>query len=169
MLKISEANESLHTWLEMDLFTEETKVRIKEADIILVPDIGKIEGIAKAFRPDTKPFYKFAKANNLSGEKIEILENKGELNVLNFHSYELWLPNLYINDVNLLPTVMDLINRYIGEKQKLNKETIVVNFCLKIQKQSSTCKILSYKGDIERLNDLIRDLEGETIQNWRDI
>lgn len=164
MLKIHEVNEGLHTWLEMDLFTNETRSRIKSADIILVPDIGKIEGIAKAFRPDTKTFYKFAKANIPSEIKIEILENEGELNVLNFHSHEIWLPNLYIKDVSLLPTVMDLVNGFVTEKQKRDAHEIVINFSLKIEQQTGTCHALSYKGDIEGLNESINNLDMKTNQ-----
>ncbi|WML44704.1 hypothetical protein [Neobacillus sp. PS3-40] len=158
MLKIYESAESLNKWLELDLFSDETKVRIKGADIILVPDIGKIEGITKAFKPDTKTFYKFALGNNPSNAKIEILENEGELTVLNFHSYELWLPNLYIKDVNLLPTVMDLVNQYVFEKQK-RMDDIVVNFNLKIQKKDGTCNELAFKGGIDDLNVSIENLD----------
>jgi hypothetical protein len=159
MLKIHESNENLHTWLEMNLFTEETKLRIEDADLILVPDIGKIDGIPKAFKPDTKTFYKFIIANNPSEMKIEILENEGDLNILNFHSHELWLPNLYIKDVKLLPKVMEEVNDFVSEKQKRNDNNLVVNFSLKIQKQDGTCITLSFKGGIDDLNKSIESLD----------
>jgi hypothetical protein len=155
MVKKQNSTECLHTWLETDLFTEATKSRIYAADIILVPDIGKIDGIPKAFKPDTKTFYKFALKNNPFEMKIEILENEGELTVLNFHSHEIWLPNLYIKDLNLLPIVMDMVNQYVNEKQERIGEVVVVNFQIKIQKPNGTCDVISFKGSIDDLNESI--------------
>jgi hypothetical protein len=152
MVKKQNSTECLDTWLEMDLYTEATKSRIIDADIILVPDIGKIDGIPKAFKPDTKTFYKFALKNNLFEKKIEILENEGELTVLNFHSHEIWLPNLYIKDMNLLPIIMDIVNRYVDEKKVRIGDDVVVNFNIKIQKSNGTCDAISFKGSMDDLN-----------------
>jgi hypothetical protein len=152
MVKKQNSTECLHTWLEMGLFTEATKSRIYDADIILVPDIGKIEGIPKAFKPDTKTFYKFALKNNPFEKKIEILENEGELTVLNFHSHEIWLPNLYIKDMNLLPIIMDIVNDYVNEKEERIGDVVVVNFNIKIQNPNGTCEAITFKGSIDDLN-----------------
>jgi hypothetical protein len=127
--------------------------------MILVPDIGKIEGITKAFKPDTKTFYKFAIANNPSEVKIEILENEDELNILNFYSHEIWLPNLYIKDINLLPIVMDVVDHYVADKQKRHGVEAVVNFNLKIQKHNGACYVITFKGNMADLNDSIEKLD----------
>lgn len=159
MFNILESTESLHTWLDMNLFTDETKTRVMDADILLIPDIGKIEGIEKAFKPDTKTFYKFALSHKPSQVKIEILENEGEINILNFHSHEIWLPNLYIKDPSFLPLVMELVNDFSSEKQKHLGEDVVVNFQLRIQNQNETCMLISFKGNIGNLNESISELD----------
>lgn len=161
MIKLLATTETIATYLEMDLFSTDTKERVNSADIILVPDIGKIEGIAKAFRPDTKTFYKFALANNPTDKKIELLENEGELNVLNFHSHEVWLPIMHIRNKEILTTVMEIVNQYVSDKQKRKKEDeLVINLNIKVENsEKGTCTALSFKGQLNDLNGSIAELD----------
>lgn len=159
MLKIMDTTNVLDTYLAMDLFSEDTKERVKNADVIFIPDIGKIEGIEKAFRPDTKIFYKFIKEQESLDKKFEILENEGELNVLNFHSHEVWLPVMYIRDKALLLTILEMVNKFILEKKRKTDE-LVINFNVHVEnKEHQACKILSFKGSLDDLNEAIKTLD----------
>lgn len=163
MVRITDIAENLDTYLAMDLFTEDTKERVKDADVILLPDIGKIEGIAKAFRPDTKIFYRYV-TKHPTDKKFEILENEGELNVLNFHSHEVWLPVMYIGHKDLLSTVMNVVNDYVQEKQARKSDELVVNFALQVEnKAAGACKSLSFKGSLKELNEAMAKVDRDAL------
>lgn len=166
MFNIVDSSEMITTYFDSDLFTEETKERVKNADIILLPDLGKFEGISKAFRPDTKAFYKFAIANLDSGSHIKLFENKGEEQILNFHSHEIWLPVIYVKNIDALHTTLNLISNFALERQQRTKNTdLVINFNIKIENsQNDSCKNISFKGDLKELQDAISTIEMENFK-----
>lgn len=151
MLQITESNQLIATIFEMELFSDDTKERVKDADILLLPEIGVIDEIEKAFRPDTKSFLKFAKANNSKNYKIELFENTGEEIVLNFHSHDIYLPVIYLRDTRLLPELLELVLGYVEQKiiHGRNDEP-VVNLIIKVE-EKGICKVYTYKGLIDRL------------------
>lgn len=151
MFEIQDEQLAINKYFEMEVFSIETKERIKTADIILLPEFNIIEGVNRVFQPDTINFYKYIQSNKNLDISIELFENKGEENILILHSIDIWIPTIaIINDV-LYPTVINLVSNYVYDKIKgyLNKKA-VVHFQLIIQNdKTGKSKKLSYKGPIE--------------------
>jgi hypothetical protein len=153
MLQVRESKDTIDTFFQMDIFTEETKDRVRNADILFLPEIGVIDGIEKAFRPETKTFLKFALANNSNNYSIELFENAGEENVLNFHSLDIYLPVIYLRNDNLLNDIVDLVCGFVEYKVKHGRNNEpVVNLIIKVE-HNEICKVYTYKGLMEVLKE----------------
>jgi hypothetical protein len=151
MLKITESNELIKSLFEMDFFWDETKNRVINADILLLPEIGVIDGIEKAFRPDTKKFLKFIGTNYKGTYNVEMFENTGEENVLNFHSLDIYLPVIYLKNKNLVADVIDIVSQFVDFRIKYgqnDKPTVIL--ILKVE-HDEICKVFTYKGSVEGL------------------
>lgn len=153
MLQVRETKELMNTLFELDIFSDETKDRVHDADLILLPEIDVFEGFKKAFRPNTKSFYKFALAHHKANYKIELFENKGEEKILSFHSWDIYLPVLYLRNKVLLPNVIELICEYVDFKTKNGRhDEPIVNLILKVE-DGEICKEYAYKGLVEGLKE----------------
>lgn len=157
-LKITDSDMTVDSLLSIEDFNSETKNRIQNSDILLVPLFefgGKKE---RTFYSETTNFFKFAK-NNLKNFTINICENRGQEKILRLHSAETWLPLLLVNIDPLkdiaLPTIISLISNYvyyISTKEAKGKN---VRFQIIVHdKKRKISKKLEYEGHISGLNQL---------------
>lgn len=56
MFEIHDSTQTVDTFMKMAVFSDETKERVKDADIVLLPDFNIKEGVDRAFQPDTVTF-----------------------------------------------------------------------------------------------------------------
>lgn len=168
MLEILDSKNTLEKYMHMDVFSEETKVRVKDADIILLPDLDIKEGVDRAFQPDIVSFYKYTVANNESGIKIELFENKGEEKILALHSFDIWIPTVAILNVILLPIVLNLVSSYVYDRMKGRpKDEPTVHFRLIVENQETgKSKQLFYKGPMEGFKEGFEKIDVNKI--WED-
>jgi hypothetical protein len=168
MLEIHESTKTLDTYMQMEVFTDETKDRVKEADIILLPDFGIKEGVDRAFQPDTVAFYKFSVANNDTDLKIELFENKGEEKILALHSFDIWIPTVYIGSQILLPIVVNLVSTYVYDRMKGRpNDEPTVHFNLLVEnKEKGISKHLFYKGSIDGFKETFEKINVNKL--WED-
>ncbi|MCM3743880.1 hypothetical protein M3193_06965 [Sporosarcina luteola] len=148
MLEIHDTSSALNTFLEMDVFNNDTKKRVIEADIVLLPNFEVAGGVDRAFQPDTVSFYKYSIANKGNELKFELLENKGEEKTLALHSFDIWIPFIYIGSTVLLPLTINLVSSFVYDKMKGRpNDEPTVHFDLLVEdKEKGKSKHLSYKG-----------------------
>lgn len=168
MLEIHEATNQLDTYMEMDVFNNDTKERVKNADIVLLPNLGIRDGVERAFQPDTVAFYKYSVANKDSDIKIELFENKGEEKVLALHSFDIWIPMMYVAGSVMLPIAINLVSSYVYDRMKGRpKDEPTVHFNLLYEdKEKGVSKHLSYKGSIEGFKENFEKVDVNKI--WED-
>lgn len=149
MLKITNENINFETLANRDIYNVETINRAENADILFLPSPEISEGVGRAFQPDTINLYKWAKQHE-SGIKIELLENKGEEKVLALHSFDIWIPIIYICNSLLVPIVVNLVSNYVEDKLRGTKDTANVHFTLFVEnKQKGISKRIEFEGSSE--------------------
>jgi hypothetical protein len=168
MLEIHDSNRTFQTYMELDVFTEETKNRVKGAQVILLPDFNVKEGVERAFQPDTINFYKYTLAKKDSEIKLELFENKGEEKFLVLHSYDVWIPTIAILNSVLLPLVVNLVSSYVYDRMRSRpKEEPTVHFQLIVSDEDSgRSKQLYYKGPAKDFNSSFEKIDVNSL--WRD-
>jgi hypothetical protein len=160
MLQLIRTDSSeLSKFISMDCFAEKTKELAHKADILLLPDINVREGIERAFQPDTLSFYKYAKQNSKDLE-VELFENEGEIRTLALHSFDIWLPTIWIGCTVLLPFVINLTSSYVFEKLKgREKEEVTVQLRVEIEnREKGKSASILYKGSEQGLRESFKKI-----------
>lgn len=147
MLEINDSNVTFDSLIKNDSFNDDTKARAKEADILILPDFNIREGVDRAFQSDTVSFYKYSRVYT-DDYKIELYENKGEEKVLSLHSFDIWIPTVFIASSILLPLFINLISSYVYDKLKgRESDEATVHFKLIVEdKDKKKSKTIYYKG-----------------------
>ena len=95
-IKITDSDITIGNLLSIEDLNGETKNRIQNSDILLVP-FHKFRGNeGRVFNSETSDFYKYAK-NNLNELTISICENRGQEKTFRLHSAQILLPTILIN------------------------------------------------------------------------
>lgn len=161
MLEIHDDSLTIKKYFEMEVFSDETKKRVENADILLLPDFGIKDGVDRAFQPDTVNFYKYIQTKKDSDISVELFENRGEEKILALHSFDIWIPTIAIAKEVLFPMVINLVSSYVYDKMKgrINEEP-VVHFQLVVEnKKAGKSKKLFYKGPIEGFNEKFEKID----------
>ncbi|MEK5478156.1 hypothetical protein NYE70_14715 [Paenibacillus sp. FSL R5-0407] len=169
MFEIHDSTQTVDTFMKMAVFSDETKERVKDADIVLLPDFNIKEGVDRAFQPDTVTFFKYSKAKKESQEvKIELFENKGEEKFLALHSFDIWIPTIVIIKEGLFGFVINLVSSYVYDKMKGRpKDEPTVHFQLIVEnKKAGKSKKLMYNGPMEGFRDSFEKIDVSKL--WED-
>lgn len=154
-------------YMSMDCFNDKTKESASQADIILLPDMNIKEGIDRAFQPDTLSFYKYAKQKS-EDHKFVLFENDGEVRTLALHSFDIWLPTIWIGSAILLPFVINLVSSYVFEQLKgREKEEVTVQLKVEIEDRNlGKSASIFYKGSEKGLKDSFEKIDINKL--WED-
>ncbi|NFI05219.1 hypothetical protein FC959_12550 [Clostridium botulinum] len=146
-MEINDSNITFNSLIQNDSFNADTKIRAKEADVLILPDFGVREGIDRAFQSDTISFYKYSRTYS-NHYKIDLYENKSEEKILSLHSFDIWIPTIFIASSILLPFVINLTSSYVYDKLKgRESDEATVHFHLIVEdKDKKKTKSLYYKG-----------------------
>ena len=159
-IKITESDITIDNLLSIEDFDRETKDRIQNSEILLVPLLEFRDKKERVFHSETSNFLKFAKTE-LKSYTINICENRGQEKTIGLHSADIWLPILLISidplkDV-VLPTIISLISNYLfycftneakDDKRQVHLQLVVHD------KKRKISKCIEYDGPISGLNQL---------------
>ena len=102
------------------------------------------------FAQESINFIKFCR--NSSDKRIDILSD-GDIQVRSLHSFDIWLPVIWVATSVLLPLAINLVSNYIYDKLKGREEEasqVDVTFIVKREEEG---KCLHYKGDAKTFKD----------------
>jgi len=159
-LKISNSDLTREKLLAISEFTEKTKAKIQNSDILLVPKMQVRDSSHRCFSAPTSDFYKLMKSD-MSQYNIGLCENEGEEKTLTLHCIEIWIPDILVSidpvkDV-MLPALVSFIVNYISYKYFQSKDTDEPDVHLKIyveNKKTKVTKSLEYNGKYSGLKAL---------------
>lgn len=109
------------------------------------------------YAQETIDFVKYCRERD-SCETFDLLSDD-EIQVRSLHSFDLWLPVIYIAQNFLLPTVVGLVANYIYERIKGHEQDrtkVEVSFLVEKEGES---KLLSYSGDAEAFKEQFEKID----------
>lgn len=167
MLEVKNSNVTFNSLLHNDNFNDDTKARAKDADVLILPDFDVKQGVDRAFQPDTVNFYKYSR-EYADDYKIDLYENKGEEKFLALHSFDIWLPTIFIASSVLLPFLINLTSAYVYDRLKGRElDEATVHFHLIVEdKAKKKSKSLYYKGPHSTFEDKFDKIDVNRL--WED-
>lgn len=132
--------------------SEKTQQKLGTVDVIAVPT--KYDNDLYLFGQETIDFIKYCRQHD-SEHTFDILAD--EIKVLSLHSFDIWLPILFIAQNIILPATINLICNYIWEKRRGREyEDANVDVTLIVEKDG-TKKSVHYHGDAARFSETFKD------------
>jgi len=142
-LEINDVNIPFEQYFESDNVSLETQKKLTTVDILAIP--RKYQDNEFYFAQETINFLKYCKQNNPQ-YKIDILAD-ADIRIRSLHSFDLWLPAIFIASNIILPIAVNLVSDYIGEKMKgREKEDVKVDVTFIIKRENEE-KSLHFSGD----------------------
>lgn len=134
----------LQEYYEKDNISEECKKKICQSDILIMPYKYNEDFY---FADESVSFYKYCKSKNLE-QSIDILADEN-IKVRSLHSFDIWMPLIFIATDILLPIAINIVSDYIIEKRKgREEEPCDVDVTFKV-KRGDDFKELHFKGSAE--------------------
>lgn len=156
---------SREEWANVEDFDASTKKRIKNSEILLVPEVGFREESGRLFASETPTFLKYMK-KELPKNSVSLCENEGSENFLQLKSSEIFLPIVnvsidLIKDVGL-PTFIALITGYIfwRHPREAKKKDAKVKFEIQIDSTKDKKAIsIKYDGPIQGIEKAMNPID----------
>jgi len=160
VFQVNIVDSELKKLLDMDCFTIDTKDIVRQADIVFLPDFNLREGVERAFQPDTVNFYKYVKQKS-NDFAVELFENKDDIKILSLHSFDIWLPTIWIGSAILLPFVINLVSSYVYDQLKgREKEEVTVQLRVVIENENKgKSASIFYKGSGHDLKEAFEKID----------
>lgn len=142
-LIITESTNLLNKYFVEKEVSEQTKEKLNTTDILVVPiryDDGEYY-----FAQETISFLKYCRKTDPE-HSADVLSD-GDIKLRSLHSFDIWMPVIWIGSSIVLPLVINLVSNYIWEKMRgREQEDAKVNITIMVQQGKNT-KELHYNGD----------------------
>ncbi len=139
---------SLQEYYEKDRISKECQNKVNTSDILIMPYKYNEDFY---FADESVSFYKYCKNKSLD-QDIDILADDN-IKVRSLHSFDIWMPLIFIAKDILLPIIINVVSDYINEKRKGREdEPCDVDITFKV-KHGNDVKELHYKGSAEAFKD----------------
>ena len=142
-INICDTQLNLNDYYSINSISTKTQDKMSQNDFMVLPT--KYDDNHYYFAQESINFIKFCR--NSSDKRIDILSD-GDIQVRSLHSFDIWLPVIWIATNMLLPFAINLVSNYIYDKLKGREEDdeaqVEVTFIIKRKKEE---KSLHYKGD----------------------
>lgn len=147
-ITIGDSQLNLKDYYSINSISPETQEKMNQNDFMVLPT--KYDDNHFYFAQESINFIKFCR--NSSDKRIDILSD-GDIQVRSLHSFDIWLPVIWVATSVLLPLAINLVSNYIYDKLKGREEEasqVDVTFIVKREEEE---KCLHYKGDAKTFKD----------------
>jgi hypothetical protein len=152
---INDVNTSFEQYFELDNVSLETQKKLMSVDILAVPT--KYQDNEFYFAQETIDFLKFCRQNNPQ-YNIDVLADT-DIRIRSLHSFDLWLPVIFIATNVILPIAVNLVSDYIKEKMKgREKEDVKVDVTFIVKRESEE-KSLHFSGDAKTFKETFEKID----------
>jgi len=163
LIKISDSDISFEALLAQEDIDDETMLRARNANVLLLPDSNIREGI-RAFQGQTLDFFKYALSKEEYG-KVELFENSGRERVLSLHDHNIFLPTIFVSWV-VFPVVINLVSNYLYDLYRKSQDQCNSNANFKIiieNQEKGISKQLVYQGPVQGLKNTLEGIDVDRI------
>ncbi len=136
--------------------TDEVKKILDISDIVVLPQKYNINEFY--FAQESVNFIKYCRKNNQK-LKTDILANENGIPIRALHSFDIWMPIIWIASYIILPTAIGLVTNYIYEKMKGREHedvSVKVSF---VVKSGDQLKELHYDGDAKTFKETFEKID----------
>ncbi|KUO76673.1 MAG: hypothetical protein APF77_01465 [Clostridia bacterium BRH_c25] len=133
-----------------------TKDKLNGTDILILP--SPYENSKYYFAQEAVSFVKYCRSIN-NDVKTDILADEDKIEVRALHSFDIWMPIIWIASDIILPTTIGLVANYIYERMKGREKedcTVKVSFIIRDGKKT---KELHYDGDARAFKETFEKID----------
>lgn len=154
-VKISSSSTDFNAYFNTNSISEDTRKNFKTTDFLVVPSEYKENQYY--FSQESISFVKFCRKNNLE-YNIDLLADS-DIQIRSLHSFDIWMPVIWVAGNILLPIATNLVSDYIKDKLKgREKEEAKVDVTF-IVKRDDEEKPLHFSGDAKTFKESFEKID----------
>ena len=154
-IKISNSTTDFNAYFNTNSISEDTKKKFETTDFLVVPSEYKENEFY--FAQESISFVKFCRQNNPENS-IDLLADS-DIQVRSLHSFDIWMPVIWVAGNMLLLIVINIVSDYIKNKLKgREKEDDKVDVTF-IVKRDGEEKNIHYSGDAKAFKDAFEKID----------
>lgn len=129
--------------------------KFENVDFLAVPH--KYEGHEYYFAQETIDFIKFCRSQ-LSEYSFDVLA-KDDIQIRSLHSFDIWMPVIWVASSVLLPFAINMVSSYIYDKKKgREKENVNVDVTFLVKRDNEE-KYIHYSGDAKTFKESFEKID----------
>ena len=136
--------------------SDETRSKLNEVDILILP--SPYENSKYYFAQEAVGFVKYCRSIDDS-VNADILADGDKIEVRTLHSYDIWMPIIWVASSIVLPIAVGLVTNYIYDRMKGREKegcTVKVSFLIR---DGEKTKELHYDGDAKAFKDTFEKID----------
>lgn len=133
----------------------ETQHKLETVDVLILPSP---QGQSQYyFSQEAINFVKYCRQSN--NVNIDVLADYGAIEVLSLHSFDIWMPIIWIAENILFPVIVGLVTNYVYERMRgKEKEKCEVKVVFMV-KSGENVKELRYEGDAKTFEETFKKID----------
>lgn len=154
-LNISNTNTSFEDYFLTNNISDEVQQKLSAVNFVAVP--ARYSENEYYFAQETFDFLKFCRQNS-SEYNFDILADDNA-KIRSLHSFDIWMPIIYVAEMILLPIAINLVSEYINDKLKgRENEDAQVDMTF-IVKRNDEEKTIHYSGDAKTFKETFEKID----------
>lgn len=154
-INISSVTTDFDAYFNTNSISEDAQKKFETTDFLVVPSEYKENEYY--FAQESVSFVKFCRQNHPENS-IDLLADS-DIQIRSLHSFDIWMPIIWVAGNILLPIAINLVSDYIKEKLKgREKEDAKVDVTF-IVKRDGEEKSLHYSGDAKTFKDAFEKID----------
>lgn len=158
-LSVENAERARDFWMNRPELSRETRHKLHDADILIVPEGDDYMGKGAFFPEGTVDFYHFLMTQNVS---VEVAAEDDDFRELARH-FNLHILGEYVVKDVALPIFIGLLLKYL-ENRLFNPEKSAIRIGVTCEKADGSAKHLTYEGPVEDFDVKVKSLLHELLQ-----
>lgn len=153
---LSSSDYSFEKYFKNYSISNATKDKLTGTDILVLP--SPYENSKYYFAQESVSFVKYCRSIN-NDVKTDILADDGKIEIRALHSFDIWMPIIWIASDIILPVATGLVANYIYERMKGREKedcTVKVSFIVSDGKKT---KELHYDGDAKAFKETFEKID----------
>lgn len=154
-LEVLNSHTNFIKYFETETISDNTQKKLETVDFLVVP--AQYIDDEFYFAQETIDFIKFCRQNDMH-HSYDVLAD-GDIKVRSLHSFDIWLPIIWIAKEILLPFAINIVSDFIKSKLKgREKEDAKVDITM-IVKRKGEEKTIHYNGDAKTFKETFEKID----------
>lgn len=153
--EIISSTTNFDTYFAVNSISKEAQNKLSTTDFLVVPSEYKENEYY--FAQESVNFVKFCRQQNIENS-IDLLADS-DIQIRSLHSFDIWMPVIWVTEFILLPAAVNLVTSYIYDKLKgREKEEAKVDVTFIVNREGEE-KTLHYSGDAKTFEESFEKID----------